>query len=601
MWKTLIDRSFKSLKESFVHTPRSLALAWKASPGLGLVISILTLCSALLPLGVAYAGKKIIDSVVERSVEEALRWVLFELGLIAFQSLIQRGLFLMRSVLGARLGTDVNIMILEKALQLDLTHFEDPKFYDMLSRARREASSRPVTMVTDSLQLLQNLMTLAAYAVLLFSFSVWAVAGLLLSALPATIAEMKFSNAAFRLRNWRSPDTRRLNYVEYVLANDEHVKEVKVYGLGPMLMSRYRDMAERFFREDTRMALSRSFWAFFLSLLAVAAFYACYFVMAKNAALGLMTLGNLTLYIVAFRQGQQAFQSCLTAIGSMYESNLYMSNLFEFLGLPISHSQTHLSDSIPVELQTGLNFENVGFHYPGSENWALRNINLAIPTGQSLALVGHNGAGKTTFIKLLCGLYQPTEGRILLDGKDLRAWKQDELLKRIGVVFQDFNHYQFTLGENVGVGSVDHIDETPRLYSSLAKAGAEHLHESYSKGLATPLGRWFQDGVELSGGQWQKIALARAFMREEADILILDEPTAALDAEAEQAIFERFRMLTKGRTTILISHRFPTVRTADRIVVIEGGKIVEEGSHETLVAKKGRYAHLFSLQAQGYL
>jgi ATP-binding cassette subfamily B protein len=537
--------------------------------------------------------------VVAHNRDLALRLVLLELGLVATQAGIQRALGLTRQLLGARLSVDINVLILEKALALELRHFEDPAFYDQLTRARREASSRPLSVVTESFQLVQNTLTLAGYIALLVRFSPLAVAGLVLAAIPATLAEMRFSTAAFRLRNWRSPDTRRLNYIEYVLANDGHVKEVKLFGLGKMLLQRYRDLGETFYREDRVLAQKRAAWGYALSLIGTGAFYGCYVLMAIAAATGRLSLGNLTLYVVAFRQGQQAFQSILSAIGSMYEDNLYMSNLWSYLAIPVGEPQE--APQLPAAVEEGVRFENVGFQYPGSETWALRGINLFVPRGSSLALVGHNGAGKTTFIKLLARLYEPTEGRILLDGRDLRDWEPEALRKRIGVIFQDFNQYQFRVRENVGFGSVDHLEEDLRVRRAIERGGAEEVVATLAGGIETPLGRWFQDGAQLSGGQWQKIALARAFMREEADILILDEPTAALDAEAEHAVFERFRQLAAGRTTILISHRFPTVRMADRILVLDGGHLLEDGTHAELVARGGRYAHLFSLQASGYL
>ena len=587
------------LKTSFTHIPASLRLAWAASPSASVGIAILTVFSALLPLSIAYVGKLIVDSVVAGSRPLTEQWVFAELGLVAAQALVQRLLFLMRAQLGAKLGLDVNIKILEKALTLELSHFENSEFYDQLTKARREASSRPVAMVTDILQLVQNVLTLAGYVALLVAFSKWAILALVVAALPATIAEMKFSNTAFRIRNWRSADSRRLNYVEYVLATDTHAKEVKALGLGPMLMERYKKTGKQFYEEDKKLSIRRSAWAYGLSLLALAAFYGCYLLIAVAAATGTMTLGMMTLYVVAFRQGQQAFQSCLTAVGSMYEHNLYMSNLFEYFAIPIVQRKRDPSPAVSGE--RGLRFENVGFQYPGQKDWALRGITLQIPQGQSLALVGHNGAGKTTLIKLLTRLYDPTEGAIYLDGKDLKHWDDVELRRRISVVFQDFNKYQLSLGENIGLGSVDYLEDQPRIENALALSGGTEILKSLPDGLKTPLGRWFLDGLELSGGQWQKVALARAFMREEADILILDEPTAALDAEAEHAVFERFRELTKGRTSILISHRFPTVRMADRIIMIEGGKIVEQGTHDSLVTQQGRYAKLFALQAQGYL
>jgi ATP-binding cassette subfamily B protein len=587
------------LKNSFAHAPRTLGLVWRSSRRGTLALAILTLLSAGLPLLVAYAGKAIVDQVVARSPTGTLRWVLVELGLILVQALLQRSLGLIRQILGARLALDINVMILEKAQTLELRQFEDPEFYDRLTRARREASSRPVSVVTETFQLFQNVLTLFGYVAVLVGYSPLAVVGLLLAAIPATVSEMRFSNQAFRLRNWRSPETRRLMYLEYVLANDGHAKEVKLFGLGPLFLSRYRLLGEAFYREDSALSVKRGLWGFVLSIIGTAAFYGAYVAMALSAARGALTLGQLTLYVVAFRQGQQAFQSSLGALGSMYEDNLYMSNLFEYLSLP--SVERAVLPRVQVRQEQGLRFEGVGFRYPGQEKWALRNLNLFIPRKESLAIVGHNGAGKTTFIKLLSGLYEPTEGRILLDGLDLRSMEPDELHRRIAVVFQDFNEYQLSAKENVGVGSVPHMEEQARVERAVEEGGADALIRSLPNGLATQLGRWFKDGLELSGGQWQKVALARAFMREEADILVLDEPTASLDAEAEHAVFERFRQLTRERTAVLISHRFSTVRMADRIVVIEAGQVVEDGTHAGLVAAGGRYSQLFNLQAQGYL
>ncbi len=590
---------FARLRESFAHAPRTLRLVWRSSPAGSAALGLLTLVAAVVPLGVAWVGKAIMDAVVARSRDATVRWVLVELALVAAQSLLQRGLGLVRALLGARLSIDINVLILEKALGLDLRHFEDPEFYDRLTRARREASSRPLSVVTETFQLLQNVITLAGYVALLVRFSGYAVIGLVLAAVPATIVEMKFSATAFRLRNWRSPEARRMNYLEYVLANDNHAKEVKLFGLGPVLLARFKELGETFYVEDRRLAVQRAAWAWGLSLLGTGAFYLSYAFMAIAAALGALSLGDMVLYVVAFRQGQQAFQSILAAIGGMYEDNLYMSNLFAYLAVEPSPPLPALPG--PAVAEEGIRFEAVGFRYPGKEEWALRGLDLFIPRGQSLALVGHNGAGKTTFIKLLTRLYEPTEGRILLDGKDLRTWDADALRARIGVVFQDYNQYQLQVRDNVGLGSVDHRDDEARILRAVDRGGAEGVIAALPGGLDTQLGRWFKDGAELSGGQWQKIALARAFMREEADILVLDEPTAALDAEAEHAVFERFKSLAEGRTSILISHRFPTVRMADRILVLEGGRILEQGSHAELVAQGGRYAHLFSLQAQGYL
>jgi ATP-binding cassette subfamily B protein len=407
-----------------------------------------------------------------------------------------------------------------------------------------------------------------------------------------------------------------LLYLEYVLANDEHAKEVKLFGLGPMLLERYRHLSEDFYREDRRLYLQRATWTQALSLLGTVTFYGAYAAMALMAAAGALTLGNMTMYVIAFRQGQQSFQSVLGSIGNIYEHNLYMSNLWEYLAVgPKPAVRLGARSTAPIAIPPmtgtttattstsgggGILLEDVGFRYAGKDTWALRHINLAIPSGESVALVGENGAGKTTLVKLMTRLYEPTEGRILLDGRDLHDWPADDLRRRFGVLFQDFNQYQLKVRENVGFGSVEHMDDVPRIERATERGGASELVASLAEGLDAPLGRWFQKGTELSGGQWQRIALARAFMREDADILVLDEPTAALDAEAEHAVFERFRELAEGRTTIVISHRFPTVRMARRIIVLDHGAIVESGTHDELVARGGKYARMFALQAEGY-
>jgi ATP-binding cassette subfamily B protein len=581
----------------------TLRLVWQSSRGMTVALALMTLVGALVPLGIAYTGKRIVDAVVDRAAGATLRWVLVELALVVAMASVQRGLGLIRSLLGARLGIDVNVTILEKALGLDLRWFEDADFYDKLTRARREASSRPIALVTEAFGLIQSVVTLVGYAALLVRFNGLAVLALCAATVPATVAEMRFSKLAFKVRNWRSPESRRLLYLEYVLANDEHAKEVKLFGLGPLLLERYKKLSADFYEEDRRLYLKRAGWTQALSLVATGTFYGAYAAMALMAAAGRLTLGDMTMYVLAFRQGQQAFQSALGAIGNMYEHNLYMSNLWEYLAIAGSSQQGKNGRDSRLALPTwgaGIVLEDVGFRYPGKEAWALRHVDLTIPAGESLALVGENGAGKTTLVKLLTRLYEPTEGRILLDGRDLRDWDLGELRRRFGVLFQDFNQYQLKVRENVGFGSVDHLGDAARVERAVDRGGAAEVVSALSGGLEAPLGRWFAEGTELSGGQWQKIALARAFMREEADILVLDEPTASLDAEAEHAVFERFRELAQGRTTIVISHRFPTVRMARKIVVLDHGAIRESGTHDELVARGGRYARMFALQAEGY-
>ena len=614
------------LKASATHSARALGLVWRSAPGGVLVLAAFTLVAAALPPFVAYVGKLIIDAVIaaraalpglarQAALSHAVRLVGVELAAVVVMAGAERVLGLVRQLVGLRLGIDLNVQILEKAQRLELRQFEDPDFYDKLTRARREASTRPLSLIQSNFQVVRNALTLAGYAALLIRFSPWMALAVLVATVPAFLAEARFSGAAFRLRNWRSPDSRRLTYLEYVLANDEHAKEVKLFGLGPLLLERYRRLAESFFADDRRLAIGRAGWGYALSLLSTAVFYGSYALIVAETVRGRLSLGDMTLALVAFRQGQQSFQAVLSALGGMYEDTLYMSNLFDYFAIPTDAPKA-VGPLAVVRAEEGIRFEGVGFRYPASAasadaarrpaseedgRWALRDVNLFIPKGQSLALVGENGAGKTTFIKLLANLYQPTEGSVLLDGRDLRTWDEVALRRRIGVIFQDFNEYQLALRENVAFGSVEHVGDELRVGRAVERGGAKELAAGLAAGLDTQLGRWFSGGVELSGGQWQKVALARAFMRDEADILILDEPTAALDAEAEHAVFQRFRALAAGRTTILISHRFPTVRMADRILVLEAGRVVEDGTHAALVAAGRRYARMFQLQAAGYL
>jgi ATP-binding cassette subfamily B protein len=606
------------LSASLRHSAQALRLVWRSAPVGVTVLIVFTLGAAGLPPFVAYVGKLIIDAVIaaraatdlarQAALVRAVRLVGVELAAVVALAGAERVLGLVRQLVGLRLGIDLNVQILEKARRLELGHFEDPEFYDKLTRARREASTRPLSLIQSNFQVVRNALTLAGYAALLIRFSGWIAAAVLVATIPAFLAEARFSGAAFRLRNWRSPDSRRLTYLEYVLANDEHAKEVKLFGLGPLLLERYKRLAESFFADDRRLAVQRAGWGYALSLLSTAVFYGSYALIVAATVRGRLSLGDMTLALVAFRQGQQSFQAVLSALGGMYEDTLYMANLFEYFAIPTDAPKV-AGPVAMVRAEEGIRFQGVGFRYPGrpgegpgagEARWALRDVSVFIPKGQSLALVGENGAGKTTFIKLLANLYQPTEGSILLDGRDLRSWDEAALQRRIGVIFQDFNEYQLALRENVAFGSVEHVDDELRVGRAVDRGGAKELLASLPSGLETQLGRWFAGGVELSGGQWQKVALARAFMREEADILILDEPTAALDAEAEHAVFQRFRALAAGRTTILISHRFPTVRMADRILVLEGGRVVEDGSHAELVAADRRYARMFRLQAAGY-
>src|SRR6478609_9635609 len=452
------------------HSARALGLVWRSAPGGVVALAVFTIAAAALPPFVAWVGKLIIDAVVAAhaavpgparaaALDRAVRLVALELGAVAAMAGCERVLGLVRQLVGLRLGIDLNVRILEKAEKLSLRHFEDATFYDKLTRARREASTRPLSLIQSNFQVVRHALTLAGYIALLIGFSGWMALAVLIATIPAFIAEARFSGAAFRLRNWRSPDSRRLTYLEYVLGNDEHAKEVKLFGLAPLLLGRYRHLAESFFADDRRLAVRRMAWGYGLSLLSTGVFYGCYATIVAATVRGRLSLGDMTLYLVAFRQGQQSFQAVLAALGGMYEDTLYMSNLFDYFAIE-TEDRKAIGPVAVVRAEEGIRFEGVGFRYPaggdgagggaGADKWALRNVDVFVPKGQSLALVGENGAGKTTFIKLLAGLYDPTEGRVLLDGRDVRAWDERELRARIGVIFQDFNEYQLALRENVG-------------------------------------------------------------------------------------------------------------------------------------------------------
>jgi ATP-binding cassette subfamily B protein len=589
----------------FRYSRRALQLVWSTSRHLTIGLAVLSVVGGLLPGGIAWVGKQLIDAIVLAAQSgaaadrtAAVEWVAVELGLVIALAAVTRGLGILRSLLRQLLGHRVNMMVLDKALTLDLTQFEDSELYDKMTRARREASARPLSLVSRTFDLGQTLITLASLGVLLAAFSPLALGVLVLAALPSFVVELKFSGDAFRLSRWRTPETREQLYLETVLGREDHAKEVKLYGLGPRLLDRYREIFHKLYGEDRRLTLRRGVWGLVLGAVGTAAFYGMYLWIALATIDAAITIGAMTMYVVVFKQAQSGLSSALGNVGGMYEDNLYLSNLYEFLDTAVpARGGTATEGTVPGD---GIRFEDVSFTYPGADHAAVAGLNLHVPPGTKLAIVGENGSGKTTLIKLLTRLYVPTQGRVLLDGRDLVEWDLATLHRRIGVIFQDFVRYQLTVGENIGAGDDRAYDDRERWRDAAGKGLSAPFIADMADGYDTQLGRWFRSGRELSLGQWQKVALSRAFMRRDADILVLDEPTASMDAEAEVRIFERFRELTSGQIAIVISHRFSTVRMADDIIVLDGGRIVEHGSHEQLLAKGGRYATLFTLQAAGY-
>ncbi len=584
---------------------RTLRLVWSVSPGLLITMAVCALLDAGTLVVMAWVGKEIIDAIVAavrdpmHPAGPALTWVSIELAIVVARSAITYINTYAQVVLRAKLGLHVNLAILEKAANVSYGNFEDPAFMNRMNQARREASSRPLDLIFQIMAFVRNGVTIAGFAALVSGLGWWAVLVLLFTALPPFLSETKFGREGFELQRARSLRNRQLYYLENVLSTEQSVKEVKLFALARWLMDRYRDIHLGFEREETGLARRRLRAGFVVGTLSSLGLYGAYVLIAILAVRGRITLGETTLYVMLLRQGQQALGAALSAVAKMYEHNLYMSNLFEYLAQPDDEPDEAIAaETVLPPAAPRVVFENVSFQYPGSEAWALKDVSLTLEPGETLALVGRNGAGKTTLVKLLVGLYAPTSGRILVDGRDVATMSRAELRRQVGVIFQDFAKFQLSARDNVGVGWLPKREDDEAVSHAVDEAGAREVVDRLPKGLDTPLGRAF-GGDDLSIGQWQRVALARAFMRR-SKMLVLDEPTASLDAEAEHEIFRRFGELKAGRTALLITHRFGSVKMADRIVVFEGGRIVEEGTHAELIARGGQYAHLFELQAAGY-
>ena len=592
------------------NLPAFLKLIWHTSPGLALGNIALRLLRAFLPLATLYVGKLIIDAVVqlsklpapERLLTPVLTLVALEFGLVLLADALGRGVALLDSLLGDLFANQSSIRLMEHAAELDLDQFEDSTFYDKLERARRQTLSRTVLM-SQVLAQGQDFVTLLLLAGGLVAFQPWLLGLLLLAVVPAFLGESHFNERSYSLSHSWTPERRELDYLRQIGASDETAKEVKIFGLSDFLITRFRELSDDFYRQNKSLVLRRAGWGALFAGIGAAGYYGAYVYIIARTVAGGISLGQLTFLAGSFARLRGLLEGILSRFSSVADGALYLQDFFDFFALrPRIVRQPATSETarpFPRPIRQGFEFENVGFQYKNGTKWAIRNLSFVLQAGEKLALVGENGAGKTTLVKLLARLYDPSEGRILLDGHDLREYDPAELRQEIGVIFQDFVRFQLPAGQNLAVGRIEERHNQPRIETAAHQSLADTVIAKLPGGYDQMIGRRFNGGVDLSGGEWQKIALGRAYMRD-AQLLILDEPTAALDARAEYEVFQRFKELTQGKTAVLISHRFSTVRMADRILVIENGQFVEIGSHEELLARGGRYAELFALQAAGY-
>ena len=591
------------------NLPPLFRLVWQTSPRLLAGSVALRLVRAGLPVAMLYVGKLIIDEVVrlsEGGLAEAtgdldLLWtyVAVELALAVLADVLGRATALLDSLLGDLFTNETSVRLMEHAARLDLEHFEDADFYDKLERARRQTTGR-LRLIGQVFDQGQNLVTIAAFAAGLVVIAPWLIVLLVLALVPAFLGEAHFNAQSYSLMYQWTPERRELDYLRYTGASDQTAKEVKIFGLSDFLSSRYRELADGFYEANRRLATRRAVVGSVLAVIGSLGYYVAYAVLIwRTVTVADFTIGDLTFAAGSFRQLRSMMEGLLTSFSSVAEQALYLRDLFDFFEIQPRIASTSEARRVPQPIREGLVFEDVGFRYPGTERWAVRDLSFTLHAGEALALVGENGAGKTTLVKLLARLYDPDEGRILLDGRDLRDYDVADLRREIGVIFQDFVRYQLTASDNIAVGRIEAREARPRIEGAAQRSLADTVIAKLPEGYEQMVGRRFAQGVELSGGEWQKIALGRAYMRE-AQLLILDEPTAALDARAEYEVFQRFKDLTEGKTAVLISHRFSTVRMADRILVLDGGRLLEIGTHEELLALGGRYAELFNLQAAGY-
>jgi ATP-binding cassette subfamily B protein len=603
--------SWKERLEALRYVPALFRLIWRTHRGYTTAMIVLRVVRSVVPVTTFWVGKLILDSVIAAkaghgSLTQVWRYLALELAIVLTGEVLARASSLIESLLGDLFSNAMSVQLMEHAAKLDLAQFEDPEFYDHLERARRQTVGR-IALLSLLLSMSQDALTLLTLAGALIAYNPWLLLLLAVAVIPSFLGETHFAALGYSLLFRWTPERRQLDYLRYVGASDKTAKEVQMFGLAPWLTERYRDLSQKFYEENRNLSVRRGVVSALLSILGTVGYYAAYVVILIRAVKGDITIGTLTFLAASFGRGRDVIQNILLSASNVAEQALYLRDLFVFLEMRPTIESPPNARPVPAKIQSGFVFENVGFRYPESERWAVRNVDLVLRPGERVALVGENGAGKTTITKLLARLYDPTEGKITLDGIDLKEYDLVSLRHTIGVIFQDFVRYDMRFDENIGVGEIDSVradldrnNGTPPAISAAAENSlAASLLPRFSKGYQQMLGRRFDEGVDLSGGEWQKIALARAYIRD-AQVLILDEPTAALDARAEYEVFLRFSELVAGRMAILISHRFSTVRMADRIIVLRHGKVEEQGSHEELLANGGLYEELFTMQAQGY-
>jgi ATP-binding cassette subfamily B protein len=594
--------------EALRHIPPLLRLVFQTHRGYTAGILVLRLVRSFIPVAVLWIGKLIIDGVVAaiaatRAGHFVSWWYLgglvgLELGIAVVGEALARLSSLLESLLGDLFANKISVRLMQHAATLDLAQFEDADTYDHLERARRQTVGR-IGLFALLLSTAQDLVTLVSLAGVLLVQLPWLLLLLAVAVVPSFLGEAHYAALGYSLLFRWTPERRLLDYLRYMGASDESAKEVKLFGLSDFLVGRYAKLSNEFYEQNKSLAVRRNVVSTALVTLGTLGYYAAYAVIIYLTVLGRYSIGALTFLAGSFRQSRDLIQRILLSFSSIYEQSLYLGDLFTFFDVQPRVVSQPGARAVPVPITRGFEFQNVGFRYPGSDRWAVRHLTFTLSPGERIALVGENGAGKTTLAKLLARLYDPDEGRILLDGIDLKDYDLTSLRRNIGVIFQDFVRYDFILKENIGVSEIEHLDDVERIREAARRSKADELAGRLASGYDQMLGRRFDGGVELSGGEWQKVALGRAYLRA-AQLLILDEPTAALDARAEYEVFLRFSELTAGRMAVLISHRFSTVRMANRILVLQGGELVDQGTHEELVARSGLYAELFSLQAAGY-